>query len=46
MSKYRKVLGEAVSVTSTNKGFRTMKHSFATYEQTKKETSCRRRWNI
>ena len=37
MTKYRKVLEEAVSVTSTNRGFRTMKHSFATFEQTKKD---------
>ena len=36
MSKYRKVLEEAVNVTSTNRGFETMKHSVATYEQTKK----------
>ena len=36
MSKYRKVLEEAVNVTSTNRGFRTMRHSVATYEQTKK----------
>ena len=34
MSKYRKVLEEAVNVISTNRGFRTMKHSVATYEQT------------
>ena len=39
MSKYRKVLEEAVNVTSTNRGFRTMKHSVATYEQTKKGLS-------
>ena len=39
MSKYRKVLEEAVNVTSTNRGFRTMKHSVATYEQTKKALS-------
>ena len=39
MTKYRKVLAEAVSVTSTNRGFRTMKHSVAPYEQTKKELS-------
>ena len=52
MSRYRKVLEEAVNVTSTNRGYRTMKHSVATYEQTKKgivlflpKTSCRRRWN-
>ena len=37
MSKYRKVLEEAVNVISTNRGFRTMKHSVATYEQTKKD---------
>ena len=39
MTKYRKVLEEAVNVASTNKGFRTMKHSVATYEQTKKGLS-------
>ena len=39
MSNYRKVLEEAVIVTSTNRGFRTMKHSVATYEQTKKGSS-------
>ena len=39
MSKYCKVLEEAVNVTSTNRGFRTMKHSVATYEQTKKGLS-------
>ena len=39
MSKYRKVLEEAVNVTSTNRGFRTMKHTVATYEQTKKGLS-------
>ena len=38
MSEYRKVL-EAVNVTSTNRGFRTLKHSVATYEQTKKGLS-------
>ena len=37
MSKYRKVLEEEVNVTSTNRGFRTMKHSVATYKQTKKD---------
>ena len=36
MSKYRKVLEEAVNVTPTNRGFETMKHSVTTYEQTKK----------
>ena len=39
MSKYRKVLEEAVNITSTNRGFRTIKHSVATYEQTKKGLS-------
>ena len=36
MAKYRKVLGEFFNVTSTNRGFRTVQHSVATYEQTKK----------
>ena len=40
MTKYRKVLEEAVNVTSTNREFRTMRHSVATYEQTKKGLSC------
>ena len=39
MSKYHKVLEEAVNVTSTNGEFRSMKHSVATYEQTKKGLS-------
>ena len=39
MSKYRKVLEEAVNVTSTNRRFRTIQHSVATYEQTKKGLS-------
>ena len=39
MSKYREVLEEAVNVTSTNRGFQTMQHSVATYEQTKKGLS-------
>ena len=39
MPKYRKVLEEAVNVTSTNRGFRTIQHSVATYEQTKKGLS-------
>ena len=39
MSKYRKVLEEAVNVTSTNRGFRTIQQSVATYEQTKKRLS-------
>ena len=40
MSKYRKVLKEAVNVTWTNRGFRTMKQIVATYEQTRKGLSC------
>ena len=39
MPKYRKVLEEAVNITSTNRGFRTSQHSVATYEQTKKGLS-------
>ena len=39
MSKYRKELEKAVNVISTNRGFRTMKHIVATYEQTKKGLS-------
>ena len=39
MSKCRKVLEEAVNVTSTNRGLRAMKHSVATYEQTKEGLS-------
>ena len=39
MSKYRKVLEEAVNVTSTNRGLRTMKHSVATHKQTEKGLS-------
>ena len=39
MSKYRKVLEEAVNVTSTNRGFRRIQHCVATYEQTKRGLS-------
>ena len=39
MSKYRKVLEESVHVTSTKRGFRTIQHIVATYEQTKKGLS-------
>ena len=35
MSKYRRVLDESVYVTLTNRGFRTVQHAVATYEQTK-----------
>ena len=37
MAKYRKDLEEFIKVTSTNRGFRTVHHSVAAYEQTKKE---------
>ena len=37
MAEYRKVLDEFFNVTSTNRGFRTVHHSAATCEQTKKE---------
>ena len=33
MSKYRKVLEEAVNVISSNRGFRTMEHRVASYDQ-------------
>ena len=39
MSKYRRVLDEAINLTSTNIGFRTINHTVATYEQTKKGIS-------
>ena len=39
MSKYLKGLERAVNVTSTNRGFRTIQHNVATYEQTKKGLS-------
>ena len=39
MTKYSKVLEGAANATSTNREFRTMKHSVATYEQTKKGLS-------
>ena len=34
MSKYHKVLEEVVNMSLTNRGFRTLQHLFATYEQT------------
>ena len=37
LSKYRKVLEEAINVTSTDRGFRTIQHSVARYDQTKKD---------
>ena len=39
LSQYRRVLDEAISLTSTNRGFRTINHMIATYEQTKKGLS-------
>ena len=39
MAKYRKVLDEFSNVISTNRGFQTVHHSVATYEQTKKGLS-------
>ena len=39
MAKYRKVLNEFINVKSTNRGFRTVNHSVATYEQIKKGLS-------
>ena len=39
MSKYRKVLEESVNVISTNRGFRMIQHSVATYANTKKGLS-------
>ena len=39
MSKYHKVLEEAVDVTSTNREFQTLKVSVATYEKIKKGLS-------
>ena len=39
MSKYREVLEEEVNVTSTNRGFRSILHAVATYDQSKKGLS-------
>ena len=39
MSKYRRVFHEAINITSTNRGFRTINNMVATYEQTKKGLS-------
>ena len=35
LEKYRRLLDENVNITSTNRGFRTNNHSFATHEQFK-----------
>ena len=40
LEKYRRVLNEKVDVTSNKRGFRTNRHSFATYEEVKKSLSC------
>ena len=39
MAIYRKVLDEFINLTSTNRSFRTVHQSVATYEQTKKRLS-------
>ena len=39
LAKYRKVLDEFINVASTDRGIRTVHHSVATYEQTKKGLS-------
>ena len=39
LTKYWRVLDEAINLTSTNRGFRTINHMVATYEQTKKGLS-------
>ena len=40
LEKYRRVMEEIINLTSTNRGFRTINHCVATYEQTKKGLSC------
>ena len=39
LEKYRRVSNEKVNVISNNRGFRTINHSVATYEQVKKSLS-------
>ena len=39
MEKYRRVIDEIINLTSTNRGFRTINHCVATYEQKKKGLS-------
>ena len=39
MSKYRRIIDEAVKLTFRNRGFRTVNYVVATYEQTKKGLS-------
>ena len=39
MAKYRQVLDEVLNLKSTNRGFKTINHAGATYEQTKEGLS-------
>ena len=39
MSKFRRMLDEKINLTSTCRGFKTINHMVATYEQTKKGRS-------
>ena len=39
MEKYRRVMDEIINLISTNRGFRTINHCVATYEQSKKGLS-------
>ena len=39
MEKYTKVFDESIDLASTNRGFRTINHMVATYEQTNKGLS-------
>ena len=39
MAKYRQVLDEEVKLNSTNRGFKTINHAVATYDETKKRLS-------
>ena len=40
LEKYRRLMEEIINLTSTNRGFRTINHCVATYEQTKRGLSC------
>ena len=39
MEKYRRVIGEVINLTSTNRGIRVLNHRVGTYEQTRKGLS-------
>ena len=39
MARYGQVLDEVVNLKSTNRGFKTINHAFATFEPTKKGLS-------